>query len=47
MRFDVYGGFEINRDPYRHGIFDNGFWDRVSEDKDGLPYACGCYVFVT
>src|ERR1700734_1473855 len=45
MKFDVYGGFEIERKPNRHGVFDRQFWGRVSESNENLLSACGCYVF--
>jgi hypothetical protein len=45
MRYDIYGGYEIERKPNRLGVFDKAFWDRVREDKANLPEACGCYVF--
>jgi hypothetical protein len=47
MRFGVFGGFPIERQtPKRlHGVFDKSFWARVTSSDDGLPSACGCYVF--
>jgi hypothetical protein len=45
MRFDIYGGYEIERKANRLGLFDDTFWDRVSEEENDLPWACGCYVF--
>ena len=45
MKFDVYGGFEIERKPNRHGLFDKTFWKQVSQQDERLPHACGCYVF--
>ncbi len=45
MKFGVYGGFEIRRKKNRHGVFDKDFWESVDDTMDGLPDACGCYVF--
>jgi hypothetical protein len=45
VRFAVYGGFEIDRKPNRHGIFDRAFWDQVEAAREALSEACGCYVF--
>lgn len=45
MKFAVYGGFEISRKDNRHGMFDKDFWKSVSEEEEGLPEACGCYLF--
>jgi len=45
MRFDVFGGFPIDRKPNRHGVFDKDFWKQVSNSDENLPGACGCYVF--
>jgi hypothetical protein len=45
MRFDVYGGFKIDRRPNRLGMFGKNFWKQVSDLDEGLPGACGCYIF--
>jgi hypothetical protein len=45
MRFDVYGGFKIDRRPNRLGMFGKDFWKQVSDLDEGLPGACGCYIF--
>jgi hypothetical protein len=45
MRFDVYGGFRIDRRPDRLGVFDKNFWKQVSDLNARLPGACGCYIF--
>ena len=47
MRFNVFGGFSIERAPplRLHGVFDKSFWQRVSATDAYLPAACGCYVF--
>jgi hypothetical protein len=44
MNFEVYC-FEIDRKQNRHGIFGKEFWKKVEEEDDGLPDACGCYLF--
>lgn len=45
MKFMTYGGFEIAKDDCRHVSFDESFWEQVATEDEGLPYACGCYVF--
>lgn len=48
MRFAVYGGYEL---PRYNGIVDDSveakrsFWEYIEENIEGLPDACGCYVF--
>ena len=41
----MYGGFPITRKPNRHGLFNNDFWNQVTETDETLPTACGCYIF--
>jgi hypothetical protein len=44
MRFEVYGGFQIQRNPNaRTGCFNRAFWDGIP--YEGLRKACGCYLF--
>jgi hypothetical protein len=49
MKFAIYGGFEIQRQPNWHGAFDKEnrklFWENVEANKPRLSEACGCYVF--
>ncbi|MGB6175743.1 MAG: hypothetical protein WBF43_05275 [Methylocella sp.] len=49
MKFEVYGGFEIQRQSNWHGAFDKEnrklFWENVEANKPQLSEACGCYVF--
>ena len=49
MKYSVHGPFEIHRD---NGLIDTSasakrtFWERVESEVEGLPDACGVYVFV-
>jgi hypothetical protein len=45
VKFEVYPWFEIRRKPNRHGEFDKTFWTTVGDRQEGLPEACGVYVF--
>ena len=46
MRFDVCGGFEIERQPRRQGgVFNDTFWTKMDASNDSLSGACGCYIF--
>ena len=48
MRFAVYGSYEL---PRINGLIDDSatskrsFWEDVDKDINGLPDACGCYIF--
>lgn len=48
MRFAVYGAYEL---PRVNGLIadsaksKNKFWEYVDSDVEGLPSACGCYIF--
>lgn len=48
MNYIVIGAYKL---PRKNGIIDSSnsakrkFWEYVEEDKEGLPSACGCYVF--
>jgi hypothetical protein len=49
MIFQVYGGFEIPRNS--SGSIDReakeraDFWENIDLEHEGLPFACGCYIF--
>jgi len=49
MNFDVFGPFELPQTKRRNRIDDtrikHEFWDNVDTRVNGLPEACGCYVF--
>ena len=52
MRFDIYGGAEARIYTEEHGIIPKkpqkhkAFWEDIEERcANGLPDACGCYVF--
>ena len=48
MQFRIFGPYDIPRNGHlisRDKADKNYFWDEIEKDAEGLPDACGCYVF--